>query len=465
MGLRRREVLKVLSSSGVATSLVAGEVAAKKSGEIERDVCIVGGGAAGTYAALRLRDMGKSVAIVERSSRLGGHCETYHDPASGAPIDIGVIVFPDNALVRGYFDRFSVPLITANFSGGSNEFVDFRSGQSVAAYDPSGVEVGTALFTYLQILQTRFPFIEQNGFQLPTSGPVLDELVMPFGQWAQLNGLNALLPTFFLFEQGYGPLLSATTLYVLKNMNSSVVGGILQSSFLLAPFGAGALYDAASAELDGDVLLDSDIHKVDRDDKIRVKVHTGHGARTIKCSKLLYTAPPTLPNFAGFDLDFQEFAAFARFKHHHYWTAVVGIDGMPPGVSLVNTAPETPFNLAPLPGIYSIGPSQAPGQFNVKYGSDGHLPDSVVRRNIKRDIERVATASASGLKLKGFGVFKNHSPYSVVAAPQQIRSGFYADLQALQGRNHTYYSGAAFQTHNSAAIWAHLEELLPAIVS
>jgi hypothetical protein len=179
----------------------------------------------------------------------------------------------------------------------------------------------------------------------------------------------------------------------------------------------------------------------------------------------LFTAPPTLPNFAGFDLDFQEFAAFARFKHHHYWTAVVGIDGMPPAVSLVNTAPETPFNLAPLPGIYSIGPSAAPGQFNVKYGSDQHLPDALVKHNIKRDIERVATASAHGLKFKGFGVFKNHSPYSVVAAPQQIRSGFYADLQALQGRNHTYYSGAAFQTHSSAAIWAHLEELLPTIAS
>jgi len=52
-----------------------------------------------------------------------------------------------------------------------------------------------------------------------------------------------------------------------------------------------------------------------------------------------------------------------------------------------------------------------------------------------------------------------------VASPQQIRAGFYRDLQGLQGHNHTYYAGAAFQTHSSAAIWAFLEELLPSIAS
>jgi len=50
-----------------------------------------------------------------------------------------------------------------------------------------------------------------------------------------------------------------------------------------------------------------------------------------------------------------------------------------------------------------------------------------------------------------------------VVKPRQIREGFYASLQALQGDRDTFYAGAAFQTHSSASIWAHLEELLPAI--
>jgi hypothetical protein len=142
---------------------------------------------------------------------------------------------------------------------------------------------------------------------------------------------------------------------------------------------------------------------------------------------------------------------------------VARIDGMPPGVSLVNAAPETPFNLGPLPGIYSIGPSAAPGLFYVKYGSDRYLPDRVVKRRIQRDIERVATGDIGALAFEGFAIFENHSPYSVVVEPRPIGDGFYAALQALQGYRDTYYAGAALQTHSSAAIWAQLEELLPSI--
>lgn len=48
---------------------------------IRRDVCIIGGGATGTYAAVRLsQDMGKSVIVVEKTGRLGGHVGEYRPP-------------------------------------------------------------------------------------------------------------------------------------------------------------------------------------------------------------------------------------------------------------------------------------------------------------------------------------------------------------------------------------------------
>lgn len=462
MGLGRRQVLGGIASVGVATGLGVRDAGARGA-DIERDVCIIGGGSAGTFAALGLRDRGRSVVVVERSERLGGHCETYRDPVSGAPIDIGVIVFPDNALVRGYFARFGVPLATAAFGGTTTEYVDFRTGRAVDAFEPSPLEVGTALATYLQILEARFPFLDQNGFQLPEPGELLDELLLPFGQWVSLYGLEALLPTFFLFEQGFGPLLEATTLYVLKNMSRAVVGAVLAGSFLAVPSGADALYQAAAAELEGDVLYASEVCEVQRGPGVHLRVRSPEGERTVRASKLLFTAPPVLGNLSDFELDRREHALFSRFRRHHYWTAVARIEGMPPGVSLVNAAPDTAFNLGPLPGIYSIGPSAAPGLFDIKYGSDRYLPDQLVKRRIRQDIERVATEGASGLGFEGFAIFKNHSPYSVVADPRHIADGFYASLQALQGYRDTYYAGAAFQTHSSAAIWAHLEELLPSI--
>jgi heterodisulfide reductase subunit A-like polyferredoxin len=53
---------------------------------ITRDVCIIGGGATGTYSAVRLReDFNKSIVIVEKTGRLGGHTETYIDPITQFP--------------------------------------------------------------------------------------------------------------------------------------------------------------------------------------------------------------------------------------------------------------------------------------------------------------------------------------------------------------------------------------------
>jgi hypothetical protein len=461
MTLRRRDVLKVLAAS--ATAGFASKEASAASRTLKRDVVIVGGGSAGTYAALRLRDLGHSVAVVEPSARLGGHAETYYDPATSLPIDIGVIVFPDNALVRNYFGRFSQPLLTANFSGGVDHFVDFRSGQPVDAFDPSPAEVGGALFRYSQILASRYSFLEESGFQLPASGPVLQELLQPFGQFVQSNGLEALVPTFFRFVQGFGPLLEATTLYVLKNMSLPVVGGSLNNSFLLAPFGTSSLYGAATTELGEDALLGASIQNVDREgrSRVRVRLRTPSGNLTISAKRLLFTAPPLLSNLAGFDLDYCEFAVLSRFRSHAYWTGVMRLEGIPAGMSLVNTAPDTPFNLAPLPGIYSIGPSAVPDLYNVKYGSSHPLSDAAVKTAIATAVRRARLPGGVRPVFQGFTTFKSHTPYSLVASPALIRSGFYSDLQALQGRNDTFYAGAAFETHNSAAIWNFLENLVP----
>jgi hypothetical protein len=62
--------------------------------------------------------------------------------------------------------------------------------------------------------------------------------------------------------------------------------------------------------------------------------------------------------------------------------------------------------------------------------------------------------------LKRFATYKSHVPYSLQVSPTAIAGGFYAALNALQGQNNTFYAGAAFQTHNSALIWAQAEDVV-----
>lgn len=127
----------------------------------------------------------------QRGQKSGGHCEIFRDRASDVPIDIGVVIFPDNLRVRGYFARFGVPLSRALLGGGASTFVDFRTGDAVAAFNPSAGEVGAALFGYLQILATQFGFLERNGYKLPAPGAVLDQLLLPFGRFARWPTLPA----------------------------------------------------------------------------------------------------------------------------------------------------------------------------------------------------------------------------------------------------------------------------------
>jgi monoamine oxidase len=106
---------------------------------ISRYVCIVGGGSSGTYAAIRLRDLGKNVVVVEHKDRLGGHTQTYTDPQTGRTVDFGVQAFHNLEIVKNYFKRFSIPLVTTNFSspGVTSKYVDFSTGKEVAGYVPS----------------------------------------------------------------------------------------------------------------------------------------------------------------------------------------------------------------------------------------------------------------------------------------------------------------------------------------
>ena len=55
-----------------------------------------------TYGAIKLRDVGKSVMVVEKTGTLGGHENIYVDPSTGSPIDYGVQTYRNIAVVTEF---------------------------------------------------------------------------------------------------------------------------------------------------------------------------------------------------------------------------------------------------------------------------------------------------------------------------------------------------------------------------
>jgi hypothetical protein len=495
MHIGRRSILKIIA--GAAATLSVRRARADKGGAIHRDVCILGGGGSGTYTAVRLRDLGKSVVVVESKNRLGGHCQTYHDPLTGGTSDVGVLLYYDFPEVRYFFDRFDVPLAPLPLDAVSNDYVDFRDGTRVAPLPPP-----SSIETYFDILNSPDYAPLDQGFYL--SNNVLSQLAMPFEQFAIENKLQDMMHIAFQQGAGHGDFLNLPAVYVLKNFGLSELkvffglgGPHLSTGRLLCcsenscqplegescPVGTtlslqtnnSEVYEKATDFLGDDVLFESAVTRVIRNGKrtIHLHVNTPYGKRIIHCQKLVVTFPPLLANFGAFDLDRKEQFLFSRFKANRFWAGVVRVSGFPDGLGVQNfTPPEdsanhTPYRLPPLPATYAMYGYSSPGLKQIFYGSTTPLTRRQVRANIIADIQRLSNTYPN-IQLdptEPIAFLTNHTPYELTVSSSDILHGFYADLYALQGRNNTFYTGAAFHAHSSSLIWRYTEALLPQIVA
>jgi len=475
MRLRRRNVLKLLSYSaaGFAAAGLSSRTAFAKTKTIVRDVCVIGGGSGGTYAAVAVKDAGRSVVVLERKQRLGGHTETYVDPVSHIPTDIGVVVFNNTPVVTDYFTRLGTPIIAlpAGAFASNNVNFDFRTGQIQNFTEPTAAETGAALqgyYGYLQQLKATY-FDLDSSFDLPNPVPL--DLTMKFRDFVTKYGFGAMVRTAFQFGQGVGDILNMPAVYVLKNFSSQVVGSIfgITGGFMVCPTGNSTLYENATSVLGDDIVFGADILHVDRDKNgVTVQVDTPQGRYVIKAKKLVVTAPPTRENFCAFDLDRTEESVIRRFDNNNYYTGLLKLEGVPAGLSVTNSNAHTAYNLPQLPGFYGLNPTLMPGVWNVKFGSTVPLSDFEVKATIVAQIRRLSdpTYFPSRPRVKEFLAYSAHTPFELNVRGDEIAQGFYGALNNLQGRNRTYYSGAAFQTHDSSLIWRYTKDtVLPLVLA
>ena len=171
---------------------------------ITRDVCIIGGGASGTYGAIQLHDQGKSVIIVEQKSVLGGQTATYTDPASGNRTEMGVVAWYNNDIVNKFFARLAVPLKTvqiarAGFTTLTSIPVDFRTGDRVTNLYSGNFAEGFK--NYAEQL-AKYPYLE-DGFDIPY--PIPSDLLLPFGEFVEKYNIGGAMPLLVIFGNGGTP--------------------------------------------------------------------------------------------------------------------------------------------------------------------------------------------------------------------------------------------------------------------
>jgi hypothetical protein len=430
---------------------------------INSDVVVVGGGAAGTYAAIQLKDQHKKVVVIESKARLGGHTETYHDPESGQPIDMGVLLYHDEPLVYEWYARFNLSLSKIDLGGPAPQYVDFRTGKIVQDVPAANqTAMAAALQRYTAVLQ-KYPQLD-HGYFLPD--PVPEDLYMPFGKFVEKYDIGEAVQFIFSLTSAAGDILKLPTLQqfrtlslsLLKTANNFQTSSVADNSLL---------YERATAELLAaqSLLLSSKVLATERvgdSGHVKVLVETPKGRTLIVAKKLLMTIPPVASSLRAFDACEKELSLFRQFEGIGYYTSVVRNAGA--GTALVQSiALDKPYDLPPMPVIFNIKPVPAnPSLSIVYYGTKlGQIAsDKEAKAAIVADLKRYQEANGIKPTEPEFVVFSNHSPYNMQVSAEATKAGFYMKLYALQGERNTFWSGATWKGQDSSSTWAFTKDIV-----
>ncbi|KAI4092380.1 MAG: hypothetical protein L6R37_007579 [Teloschistes peruensis] len=436
---------------------------------INVDVCVIGGGAAGTYAAIKSKDLRKTVVVVEQQDRLGGHTKTYIDPVSKKAVELGVAEWQDTPIVRNWFKRFDVPLYQYNFTipGVTSKYADFTTGK--LATPKEGDLLGA--WNAFQKQVSKYPTLVNDLSDVPY--PVPADLLLPFGEFIRKYKLQDAVPYLSLYGQGWGSFVTLPTLLAIKYFPP-----FFFSPTQLSSGGPGALaskdnslvYEKAQKELGEGLLLNSTVISMDRSasNLVKITIETPSGRKIIRAKKLISAIPPVIENLKGFDLNATETPIFSKFKGHSWYVGLVQNSDIPDNITLINYGANNDqnFDIPILPGFYDLFATVVPGLHYFLYGGNDTQPTFTqpqVKTALKDTLGRLSAAGtlskSAGKNLNLVG-FTSHSPYEVYVSSDEIAKGFYNKLFALQGQRNTYWTGAAFVTHSSAAIWNFTDQLV-----
>lgn len=417
-----------------------------------RDVCIIGGGSAGTYAAIRLQQSNKSVIVVEKSDHLGGHTETFTDPTTGKAVDYGVQSFEETTISTAYFQHLGI-----GWEGGSpatRQKIDLDAGKLVGEPTESHPNA-TATRDYVDLLRNNYPYLD-TGFSLPN--PVPEDLVIPFQDFIQRHNLSSAVDSIAAFNIDMGDWLAFPAIYSMKYAGEAA----MQRSLVhIKGKNNSALYGAAQKRLGGDTLLSTQVVQVSRDrESTQLVVDTPSGRQQIRAKKLIMTIPPLVNDLQQFmDLHPQELDLFRQFEHGYLYTGLVRVDGFPSDITRYMNWGTAAGGRLKLPALYVVSQTVVPGMMVVHFGSDVPLRDEEVQEQVVEQLLRFRQAGVY-ISQPEIVIMKSHAPYELRVSPPAILDGFYNNLNSLQGYQGTFWTGAAFETHDSQQIWKFTEQLI-----
>lgn len=460
LDFKRRKLIKQLAYGSLFSMTPWPErVFGQEQGVMERDVVIIGAGASGMFAAHHLLAKGYSVAVIEKQNRPGGHSYTHRISGQSGHVDMGVRIYPNRPLIREVLDQYEIGYEKIPIQNINSTYMNFESGEISPFKEPNRLKTLWSIVRYLRQYGRMASFLEDPGYQFPEA--IDDELWLPFGEFLEKRKLAEGYSSLTNYLQGFGKVSELPTYFALKNLRPVIVMSAIRDAFIAPNAGVDELYWKMAERLKGSLFLESVATKITRGDQIVCEVESKGTRSIIQAKKLIVACPPSAKNLAVLDQSQEERELFAKFKANQYWTALLRVQGLEPGVSYLNGGQGGPLSAFGEKAAYGVLPTPFPGYQNVLFGSSykEKLSDSDAEREIVASVQRMKLQKGP-VKVQDVPLMLAHAPYGMFFDTEDAQNGAYQKLWSLQGRSHTVYLGAAVDTHGTFGVWSHAKKMV-----
>lgn len=465
--------LLLLKLSGTSTN--AEEASDSNTQVLNVDVAVVGGGAAGTYAAVRLReDLNTSVVLIEPKSHLGGSVSTYLVPETNTTLEFGVQTYLRYGPAEDFFTRFGIAVQPFTSRRLNPVMIDIETGEELKDYIAPSINATNEAFARWLALVSKYEAILEPGYwNFPQPKDIPSDLLTPFEEFSKIHQLDAAVPRIMTISGiGTGGIGTLLTFHIMQAFGPSITRNMLSSQFFIPSGSNSLIYSRALTLLGPSALLSSTILSVKRyPHTSTLLIQQGSKHTTIHAKRILYTAPPSLPNLAPFHLAPQEQEIFAQLPVGGEFIGVARIPCLKENSTYTyipsSAVPDKHLKLKDYPFTLrfdSTGPAGL-SLFRVLFSAEFTLSVERFKTIVAESLEKLNEAGSVQDKCTvEFKAVSDHTRPQWEMSREQMERGFVQRLIGMQGRGGMWWAGYVWGAPYSSVIWANVDVVLGGLV-